>query len=67
MPPAGEIPAPERSNSHSTGNRVLGPCLATARAKRRQSDIQAVTQVKLLSLVRNPGADMVENMEGNSR
>jgi hypothetical protein len=32
--------------------------------KRRQSDVQAVTQVKRLSLVTYPGGDRVENLEG---
>jgi hypothetical protein len=40
---------------------------ATTWVKRRQSDIQAVTQVKRLSLVTHPEADRVENLEGNSR
>jgi hypothetical protein len=39
----------------------------TTWVKRRQSDGQAVTQVKRLSLVTYPGADRVENLEGNSR
>ena len=40
---------------------------ATTWAKRRQSDVQAVTQVKRLSLVRHSEADKVENLEGTSR
>jgi len=41
---------------------------ATTWAKRRQSEGQAVTQVKRLSLVsRHPQADRVEYLEGNSR
>ena len=40
---------------------------ATTWAKRRQSDVRAVTQVKRLSLVTHPGADRVENLEGNSK
>jgi hypothetical protein len=40
----------------------------TTWAKRRQSDVRAVTQVKRLSLVTHkPEADKVENLEGNSR
>jgi hypothetical protein len=39
----------------------------TTWAKRRQSDGQAVTQVKRLSLVTDPEADRVENLEGYSR
>jgi hypothetical protein len=39
----------------------------TTWAKRRQSDAQAVTQVKRLNLVTHPEADRVENLEGNSR
>ena len=40
----------------------------TTWVKRRQSDGQAVTQVKRLSLVRlHPEADRVENLEGYSR
>ena len=39
----------------------------TTWAKRRQSDGQAVTQVKRLSLVTDPEADRVENLEGNSK
>jgi hypothetical protein len=39
----------------------------TTWVKRRQSDGQAVTQVKRLSLVRDPEADRVENLEGYSR
>jgi hypothetical protein len=39
----------------------------TTWVKRRQSDGQAVTQVKRLSLVTYPGADRVENLEGYSR
>ena len=40
---------------------------ATTWVKRRQSDVQAVTQVKRSSLVTHPEADRVENLEGNSR
>jgi len=39
----------------------------TTWVKRRQSDVQAVTQVKRLSLVKHPEADRVEYLEGNSR
>jgi hypothetical protein len=39
----------------------------TTWVKRRQSDGQAVTQVKRLSLVTDPEADRVENLEGNSK
>ena len=40
----------------------------TTCAKRRQSDGQAVMQMKRLSLVsRHPQADRVEYLEGNSR
>ena len=39
----------------------------TTWVKRRQSDGQAVTQVKRLSLVTDPEADRVENLEGYSR
>ena len=45
----------------------LGLMEATTWAKRRQSDVRAVTQVKRLSLVTHPEADRVENLEGNSR
>jgi RecB family endonuclease NucS len=41
----------------------------TTWVKRRQSDVQAVTQVKRLSLVTRlePEADRVEHLEGTSR
>ena len=39
----------------------------TTWAKRRPSNVRAVTQVKRLSLVTHPEADRVENLEGNSR
>ena len=39
----------------------------TTWVKRRQSDVQAVTQVKRWSLVTQPEADRVENLEGKSR
>jgi hypothetical protein len=40
----------------------------TTWAKRRPSDVQAVTQVKRLSLVTlTPEADKVENLEGTSK
>jgi hypothetical protein len=39
----------------------------TTGVKRRQSDVQAATQVKRLSLVTHPEADRVENLEGNSK
>jgi hypothetical protein len=39
----------------------------TTCVKRRQSEVQAVTQVKRLSLVTQPVADRVENLEGNSK
>jgi hypothetical protein len=39
----------------------------TTWVKRRQSDVQAVTQVKRLSLVTHPEADRVKYLEGNSR
>jgi hypothetical protein len=39
----------------------------TTWVKRRQSDVQAVTQVKRLSLVTYPDADRVKYLEGNSR
>ena len=40
----------------------------TTWAKRRQGDVRAVLQGKRLSLVTaHPGADTVENVEGNSR
>ena len=46
----------------------LGHVEVTTRVKRRQSDVQAVTQVKRLSLViMQPRADRVENLEGYSR
>ena len=45
----------------------LGLMKATTWAKRRQSDVQAVTHVKRLSLVTQPEADKVENLEGTSR
>ena len=39
----------------------------TTWVKRRQSDAQAVTQVKRLSLATHPEADRIENLEGNSK
>lgn len=39
----------------------------TTWVKRRQSDVQAITQVKRWSLVIYPEADRVENLEGYSR
>ena len=39
----------------------------TTWAKRRQSEVRAVTQVKRLSLVTYPEADRVENLEGTSK
>jgi len=39
----------------------------TTWAKRRQSEVRAVTQVKRLSLVTHPEADKVENLEGTSK
>ena len=46
----------------------LGLMEVTTWVKRRQSDVRAVTQVKRLSLVNShPGADRVEDLEGNSR
>jgi len=45
----------------------LGLMEATTWAKRRQSDVRAVTQVKRLSLVTHPEADKVENLEGTSK
>jgi hypothetical protein len=38
----------------------------TTWVKRRQSDVQDVTQVKRLSLVIHPEVDRVENLEGHS-
>ena len=58
-PRKGEEP-PHRESS-------LGLMKVTTWVKRRQSDGQAVTQVKRLSLVTYPGADRVENLEGYSR
>lgn len=62
----GEIPAREKGKPPYPKSS-LGPVKVTTRAKRRQSDVQAVTQVKQLSLVIRPRADGVEFPEGNSR
>ena len=66
--PAGEIPAPVREEpTHRESS--LGLMKVTTWVKRRQSDVQAVTQVKRSSLVTRlePEADRVEHLEGTSR
>ena len=66
--PAGEIPAPVREEpTHRESS--LGLMKVTTWVKRRQSDVQAVTQVKRSSLVTRlePEADSVEHLEGTSR
>jgi hypothetical protein len=66
--PAGEIPASAREEpTHRESS--LGLMKVTTWVKRRQSDVQAVTQVKRSSLVTRlePEADRVEDLEGTSR
>ncbi len=58
---------PGKGNEPPYPESSLGHAKVTMRVKRRQSDVQAVTQVKRLSLVRYPGADKVEYLEGYSR
>jgi RNA-directed DNA polymerase len=58
---------PRKGNEPSHRESSLGLMKVTTWVKRRQSNVQAVTQVKRLSLVTHPEADRVEYLEGNSR
>lgn len=58
---------PGKGNEPPHRESSLGLMKVTTWVKRRQSDVQAVTQVKRLSLVTHPEADRVENLEGISR
>jgi hypothetical protein len=67
MLPAGENSRLGKGNEPPRWESSLGLMEVTTWAKRRQSDVRAVTQVKRLSPVTHPEADRVEYLEGNSR